>query len=45
MVLLVILKTLRAAAGETVAETLPAGVYIVVPDDGAQRVKVFIGSF
>jgi hypothetical protein len=38
-------KTLRAAAGETVAETLPAGVYIVVPDDGAQRVKVFIGRF
>jgi hypothetical protein len=38
-------KTLRVAAGETVAETLPAGVYIVAPDDGSQRVKVFIGRF
>ncbi|MDR0757870.1 MAG: T9SS type A sorting domain-containing protein, partial [Tannerella sp.] len=38
-------KTLRVAAGETATETLPTGVYIVVPDDGGARSKVFIGSF
>jgi hypothetical protein len=39
----ILVKTLRLAAGETVTDTLPSGIYIVVPD-GIVGHKVFVGK-